>query len=135
MVCELDQLTDFTAGFGRWQVKTWLLSSGADLFTAFQEGLVAAAQACCCSSWAVWQCAAGGSRAPSSHQHPLPSFLQLSGSLAAFPRTRRVLLTAKGAVWHKAAAPAMSVGLLLLTLQGPPGAFGVSAQEVQQPAC
>lgn len=34
MVCELDQFTDFTADFRRWQVNIWLLSFEADLFTA-----------------------------------------------------------------------------------------------------
>lgn len=50
----------------------------------------------------VWQCAAGGSRAPSS---PSAAFLPAAPRIiAAFPGTCRTLPTAKKAVWHKAAA-------------------------------
>lgn len=60
----------------------------------------------------------------------LPPFLQLPGSHSAFPRMKQ-----GEQCGTRQQHSAMSLGLLLLTLEGPSEAFGVSAQEVQQAAC
>lgn len=137
MVCELDQLTDFTAGFRRWQINIQLLNSEADLFTAsYEERLVTPAWTCFCSSWVLCPCGSVLLEAAGLPAVPmLPSFLQLPGSLLLFRgpagccRQQRKLCGTRQQRWTT------SVDLLLLNLWGPSQALGVSGQEVQQQAC